>query len=174
MNISWVAILRHYDRQHRPRLARERSWFATCTTIEEAITRAALAIDPQGKRYQHQRRIPRRALLQAYDALQNRKARLSEAKDFEELFTITGAAVQDIYRTGELYQYDTALRLGYYRNLLPTRVYLHAGTRDGAIALNLPQKKGFLLPEELPAPLCNRPAYESEDILCIYKKDFTL
>ncbi|MBI4192845.1 MAG: hypothetical protein HY525_20220 [Betaproteobacteria bacterium] len=70
---------------------------------------------------------------------------------------------------GELYVYDTALRLGAHLRLLPRQVYLHAGTRRGARALGLDHRAKSLAPTKLPAALrCLRP-YEMEDVLCIYE-----
>lgn len=169
----WAAILRHYDAHHRPRVEQERAWFASAWSIEEAITRASLATDERGKRFSHQRRIPQGALQEARTALLAVKAAIRDAHDFAELLTIITSALDDVYRTGELYRYDTTLRLGYYLNLPPMKVYLHAGTRTGARALHLPFKNAFLEPHEVPSELRSRPEAEIEDILCIYKEQFT-
>jgi hypothetical protein len=168
----WSAILRHYDNHHRPRVEQERAWFASSANIDEAIRRATLATDSRGKRFQHQRRIPRLALLRAHDALLNEAQAITNAHDFDELLALITPALRDIRRTGELYRYDTALRLSFYLNLLPTRVFLHAGTRTGACRLGFSPKREFLDPHELPQELLDRPAHEIEDILCIYKDQF--
>ena len=65
----WEPILRHYDTHHRLRLTSEEAWFAGSSNLEEAITRAALAIDQRGKRCGHQRLIPKHTLQKALGAL---------------------------------------------------------------------------------------------------------
>src|SRR3954447_10551076 len=84
----WAAILRHYDTHHRPRVERQREWFANSKSVEEAITRAALATDQRGKRYDHQRRIPRQSLEAAKAALLKNEVPIKTATTFEELLTI--------------------------------------------------------------------------------------
>lgn len=171
--LVWDAILRHYDMHHRPRVEREQAWFAKSASIEEAISRAALATDERGKRFQHQRRIPRQALETARDELLQHQEESRNAADFDELLAIVTNAVHSIHRTGELYAYDAALRIGHYLDLLPTKVYLHAGTRAGARALHLPHNDASIGASDLPPELRGRPAHEVEDILCIYKDHFT-
>jgi hypothetical protein len=170
--LVWDAILRHYDMHHRPRVEQEHAWFAKSASIEEAISRAALATDERGKRFHHQRRIPRRALETARDELLQHQEEIRNAADFDALLAIITHAVGDVHRTGELYAYDTALRISYYLDLLP-RVYLHAGTRAGARALHLPHNNESINANDLPPALRHRPAHEVEDILCIYKEHFT-
>jgi hypothetical protein len=165
----WAAILRHYDSHHRPRVEQERAWFAGSEGIADAITRASLATNSRGKRFSHQRRIPRKALDEARQRLLQCTEALANAPDFDALLVVVTNALADIYRTGELYRYDTALRISYYLSILPFKVYLHAGTRTGARALGLPFNNRYLDIAQLPAELRGRPAHEVEDILCIYK-----
>jgi hypothetical protein len=165
----WQAILRHYDTHHRPRVEQERRWFASSTSLEEAIKRATLAVDHRGKRFHHQRRIPPKALDEASATLLNATDQIGNAFDFDDLIEIVTRLIADVRRTGELYRYDSSLRIGYYLNILPTKVYLHAGTRTGARALGFGPKIKSLEPYGLPLELRDRPAHEVEDILCIYK-----
>jgi len=169
----WDAILRHYDENHRPRVERERACFAKSASIEEAISRAALATDERGKRFRHQRRIPRQALETARNEFLQHQEEIKNATDFDELLAIITNTVRDVHRTGELYAYDTALRISYYLDLLPRRIYLHAGTRAGARVLHLSHNNRSIDASDLPPALQRRPAHEVEDILCIYKAHFT-
>jgi hypothetical protein len=171
--VTWEAIFRHYDEHHRPRVLHERSWFNQSGSLKEAIGRAALATDDRGKRFDHQRRIPRTTLEATRDALLANTTAIKAAPDFDQLLKIVTAATSDIHRAGELYAYDTALRIAYYRDLLPTKVYLHAGTSTGARALGLPHNRAAIEHRQLPPGLRDRSAHEVEDILCIYKDRFT-
>jgi hypothetical protein len=168
----WAAILRHYDVHHRQRVSQERRWFSSSASLEEAITRAALATDHRGKRSSHQRRIPKLALQESREALLANKEAIRNAADFDELLNVVASALRDVCRTGELYGYDTTLRISYYLDHLPTKVYLHAGTRTGARRLGLPRNNHCVEQDDLPAELRDRPAHEVEDILCIYKEQF--
>ena len=73
---------------------------------------------------------------------------------------------------GELAVYDTALKIGAWRGISPTLVYVHAGTRKGARALKLKTSKGFLRIDELPEPMHNMEPHHIENFLCIFKSDF--
>ena len=70
---------------------------------------------------------------------------------------------------GELAVYDIACRIGAFLGFRPDRVYLHAGTREGARALGL--RGASVRKIDLPGAFgCLSPA-EIEDCLCIYKAD---
>jgi hypothetical protein len=60
-----------------------------------------------------------------------------------------------------------ALRIGARFGLEPKRVYVHAGTRDGALGLDADRRTIEMA--ELPAPIRRLTAREAEDLLCIYK-----
>ena len=136
-------------------------------SFEEAITQAGLAHRPDGKRWSHQRRIPPAVLERATRRLH--QALLRSARSFADLIARVNAAVRSVRGIGELYVYDTALRLGAHLRLLPREVYLHAGTRHGARALDLDYRAKSLSPTELPAALRRLRPYEIEDVLCIYE-----
>lgn len=91
------AIVRAYIGRIRPRAQAEFDWFA-----RSAIRNAALAVNSRGKRYSHQRRLTRAALEDAYAALSERAKQIGEARDFDQLSNIVGAAVDDIPGLGEL------------------------------------------------------------------------
>jgi hypothetical protein len=131
------AIVRAYIGRIRPRAQAELDWFAHQPSLDSAIEKAALAVNSRGKRYSHQRRLKKTALKEALRNLLDKSGALKLARDFDELFNLIGAAVKPIPGIGELYVYDTALRIGAKLKLFPIKVYLHAGTRVGARALGL-------------------------------------
>jgi hypothetical protein len=73
---------------------------------------------------------------------------------------------------GELYYYDTALHIGAKLGLMPVKVYLHAGTKDGARRLKLSCRNKTIDFDQLPIELRCLAPYEIEDFLCIFKKGF--
>ncbi len=135
--------------------------------FDDVLTKAGLAQMPDGKRWAHQRRIPESVLLRATRRL--RRANLQQADSFDELLNSVKAALNRVRGIGELYEYDTALRISAYLKTLPQRVYLHAGTRVGARALGFAPKLPSLAPRSLPSPLRKLRSHEIEDVLCIYK-----
>jgi hypothetical protein len=70
-----------------------------------------------------------------------RQLKRAETKTFDDFFTLLEQLLAPIKGLGELYVYDTALRIGAKIGLLPRRVYLHAGTRVGARHLALMAKR---------------------------------
>jgi hypothetical protein len=167
---SLAAIVRDYYHRHRPKTIRELQYFHSLPSLGAAITEAGLARYHDGKRYKrysHQSRISREALEIATRRL--RRANLGGARSFTDLITRVRTAVRPVHGIGELYVYDTAFRLGAHLELLPKKVYLHAGTRQGARALGLDHRSGSLLPEHLPILLQRLKPHEMVDVLCIYK-----
>lgn len=160
----------HYITHHRPRAREEHRRFGCLESIVDAVDRAARCTDHCGKRHSHQRRIPSASLerlrrhLSAVD--------LFRAGSFDELHDMVQVAGDDIHMIGPLTTYDVATRLGAYLNHEPDRVYLHAGTRDGARALGLDASSKTIEQFELPREFRRLSAAECEDALCIYRDYF--
>jgi hypothetical protein len=131
---------------------------------------AAKAENECGKRYSHQYRITRKAMQEANRLLLEKHDVLQRCKTFHELWQRIKIILGTVAGLGDLYVYDTALRIGAHLNLLPDRVYLHAGTRTGAQAFGITSRNPeWIEIEELPSVLRELPPHEIEDILCIYK-----
>jgi hypothetical protein len=153
--------------------AKQEEYCAGARNIAEAIEKAAMARDANGRKNPHQYRVPEDKLELLKQKLLTKKTRIEQARDFDELLQII---VETGVFKGEavLTCYDTALRLGFYTHKLPQKIYLHAGTRTGAEKL-LKRKINarFLLKRNLPEPFksCDLKEHELEDLLCIYKND---
>jgi hypothetical protein len=158
-----------YIRDFRMRAARERRWFAIQRSLEEAISLAALARGPGGKRLSHQRRIPGSVLADCRRQLLSAIPRLRRASTFEKLHQVVLETVGVIRGAGELYVYDTTVRIGANLGLEPQLVFLHRGTREGARSLGFEPSRKTISPEEFPAVLRKLKPLEIEDALCIYK-----
>jgi hypothetical protein len=141
-------------------------------TLADAIAKAAMATRANGHRCSHHTRKPRALLETAMRRLLAIEPAIAEARDFDALIDVVGAALRGIKGLGPLYIYDTALRIGYRLRFLPQRVYLHAGTRAGAGALGLDIKRDTIPRNEFPPPLSSFDGAAIEDILCIYKGRF--
>jgi hypothetical protein len=135
--------------------------------LEVAILDAVKLSPLNGKKHDHQRRIPKDILHKVQERLLAAKEAIRAAKDFHELHAIVEAEIGPIYGVGDLVIYDIAHRIGAFLRLEPKRVYLHRGTAEGARLLGLVGPT--VDPKELPEPLAQLPAAEIEDFLCIYK-----
>jgi hypothetical protein len=162
-------ITRHYIKHFRPKKQSELDWFKNQPTLGSAIIFAALAQDCRGKRFRHQTRIKKTVLEQAKERLLSLSNEIRDCRNFDELLMLIESNLDDIRGVGELYFYDTALRISAKPNLLPEKVYLHAGTRGGARILGYNPKKRFLELSVLPNEFQVLVPHEVEDVLCIYK-----
>lgn len=167
-----AALVRSYRTHNRPDSEKELSFFQEMPSIDLAVHYAALAIDERNKRYSHQCRISQPPLKRAKQLLLQVAQRIESCATFHELHTLLNEVLGKIRGLGELYIYDTTLRLGAFCRLAPEFVYLHRGTRTGARALGLNTANGCLTISELPISLQVLPPHEIEDFLCIYKGHF--
>jgi len=163
------AIVRAYKDKNRPTLARLLGSYHDLPSLNEAIRKAAHGLDEKGKRHRHQSRIKREAIRAAHRALAAVETTLASITDFDSLHSVVEARTHSIDGIGELYIYDVALRIGAFLRIEPTKVYLHAGTRRGALRLGFPPSMKTIRPEELPSELAELRPFEIEDLLCIYE-----
>lgn len=163
-----AAIVRAYRRLCRPGAIEELESFRREPDLEAAVERAALAQRPDGKRYDHQRRLSRDVLKEVRRRLA--PSAIRRCDDFDQLHAELEGRIGSIRGVGELMLYDTALRIGAKLSLTPTRVYLHAGTRRGARALGLNGRARSLDVSDLPGELRKLEPHEIEDCLCIFKQ----
>lgn len=147
----------------------EEQMFRRMPSLDLAIHHVAMATDENDKCFDHQRRITQRARRSAKKMLIEGRGRLKSCKTFDQLHALFEELLGPIEGIGTLYIYDAALRMGAYLRLSPKRVYLHAGTRDGAKALGLDHGRKYLDRAELPQELRTLGADQVESFLCIYK-----
>ena len=165
-------IIRTYKLYTRHHKKKEFDWFRQQTSLETTINLATKAKDENGKHYSHQRRILRTSISEANKILLEKHNALQKCKSFHELWLLIKKSLEIVNGIGELYIYDTALRIGAFLNLFPDRVYLHSGTLKGARAFGyVTKKKEWLNFDELPKVFSELYAYEIEDLLCIYKNE---
>ena len=162
------AAVRHYELHRRSNLNDDLSKFG-----RGELDPLKWAAGAYGK-HLHQYHLKREDMKTAADALRKRRRELNDAKDFEAILKIVEE--ERVKGLGELYCYDTALRIGATRNISPEEVYLHRGTRTGAKKLNLSKPGQRSLPvsevfEKFHA-LKRLEPHEIEDMLCIYKNFF--
>jgi len=147
----------------------ELGYFSGQPNLVTAI-RVAAEATVDGKRHPHQRRIPG-DMLKAFGLALSRKSKeLRACKTFAELMEISGKVSKRFWEYSELTLYDTTLRIGAHLGVMPDRVYLHAGVKDGAKALGLRGSLGVLMRSQFPKEFKKLKPWEIEHCLCIYKK----
>lgn len=133
----YSAIIDHYKKQK----SRESNLLNEVSTLEDAI-KVATAQGSEKKKHPHQYLIPQQCLEDFCEILLARKDLIMSVKRFNDLYTIVKEA--SIKGIGELCIYDTTERIGTFWGILPDEVYLHRGTRVGAIRLLGKVKKNRL------------------------------
>jgi hypothetical protein len=141
--------------------------------IDNAIVKAALSRDKNGKKHSHQWRLPNDVLEDYSQILLKEKDRIGKSKSFDDLFYLLSSL--KIHGAGELLIYDTSVRIGYFRKLFPKKIYIHEGTRIGLEKL-LKRKiyEKTIEKQQLPEPFCScdlTPG-QLEDFFCLNKNIF--
>jgi hypothetical protein len=166
-------VVDHYKRVYRARSKEELDSFRAEASFEAAVGRAGRAEHPDGTRYSHQRRRSPTELGRGVANLVRDLSKLEAATNFARIHAAVHQSVGHLAGLNEMYVYDVALHIGAYVGKLPTRIYLHAGTRRGALALGLDAKRAKAIDVfDLPAPLRELAPHELEDVLCIYTNVF--
>lgn len=166
--ITHSQIVKHYVAHHGPALATELAWFAQKQPIPAAISRVALALGPSHKRLSHQRRLYKSVIPIALSQLQAASTRLFAVHAFVDLYSEVVAAIGAIPGAGSLYTYDTALRLGAFRRLKPSEVYLQAGAREGAKKILSSSSNRSVPLSQFPTVFHSLAPHEMENLLCLY------
>ncbi len=162
-------IIGDYERRFTVCNHDEFQLFRSLSNFSTVLKYAAFAMTKEGQRFPHQRRIKKIPMQRALQIFLANADAIRSVKDFDELHELIYQLTRQIEGLGELYVYDTALRISAHLNKMPTKVYLHAGTRIGAAALGLNDKAKTLEVIEFPKELQRLDAHEIEDVLCIYK-----
>ncbi len=169
-------IVEHYRSQSAQRQIETRWWQASGLSFQEACRRAACSEMPDGKMHPHQRR-PGRAILKRFaQVVADDSAQLFKSRDFEDILSRIDWLSKWVDGAGALVVYDVADRIALHCNFGPKKIYLHAGTRDGAHVLGLRPRRGEggITVKDLPGALQKLSPREAEDILCSYKGCFPM
>ena len=163
-----------YRANDRNRLENMRLYYAALS-LEDAVEQASKGLFAHGKVDNHQYRIKKKSKIGATIEMKKRISELKACKSFEEIFRITEDVKNSVAGLGDLWSYDTALRIGFNMGILPSQVYVQRGVIDGVKkALGGTRPIGRSVPLSLfPAPFLMLQPYEVENFLCIWGKDKT-
>jgi hypothetical protein len=170
---TYADIVDHYVCCKKESYLAELAWFKHQPTASAAIARAAIARSSKGKRLSHQKCIARQSLFNAHQILMRNVHLLTQAKTFNDLHKLIYCLVNSVHGIGSLYIYDTSLRIAAYlnrtRSMMPTQVYLHAGSLQGAKNIARLNLSVIMSASKFPAPICSLSPHEIENLLCLYK-----
>lgn len=165
-------IAKHYKINFKDEANHELEQFQNAKSLAAVIDTADRAVDFNGNRFGHQWRLTNNALSLAHSELKKSLKKFNACKNFDELLRLVESTAGRVFGIGELYNYDTSLRIGAYLGLFPEQVYLHRGVREGARKLGINTRRRSIPIEEFPIEFRMIDAKDLEDIVCIYKDHF--
>jgi hypothetical protein len=133
-----------------------------------AVERAACSVIDEGL-HPHQHRLGYARMRDCASVLRGHAATLAAAPDFAALHGALERILRPIGGYGALAIYDIAERIGWYRGLEPEHVYLHSGTREGALVLDPSFRGDTVGVSDLPPEIRRLTPAQAENFLCIYK-----
>jgi hypothetical protein len=163
-------MVQEYITEKRPEVKKEKREIARCS-LERAIEMASMGEMSNGKRSHHHYRRSERQLNAGKSALMAAYPQIRNCKDFDELHDLVKKITDRIDGLAELYTYDAAHIIGTRLGFDPEKVYLHTGTRKGAMVLGFSGGLRYVEVSQLPAEIQVLKAYEIEDFLCMYAGD---
>ncbi len=167
---SLEAIVHHYIANRRPEKQRELSEFANHgASADDGGLAAVVELAAKGQNNPHHYRRKEQTLRQVFERLQTRN--FARCDSFDAILQMLRNAIGDVDDVGPLFIYDAAIRIGAKLGLRPDKVYLHSGTRKGAVAMGLGRGKATLQTSELPHEFHRLEPAEIEDCLRIYRRD---
>jgi hypothetical protein len=140
----------------------------------EAITYGASAAGPYGKIDPHQRRIGVKRLQRSAEIQVKRLPQIRNARSFADLFMITVEVRLQMRGLGDLWSYDTALRIAFNRgaSFYPQAVFVQRGVLKGVrkIFTRRPARGRTLPVDIFPKEMQRLQPFELENFLCVWGK----
>ncbi|MFC7973982.1 hypothetical protein ACFUT3_01800 [Streptomyces cinereoruber] len=171
-------IVEHYTNVFLPCEKKDRKHYRGLTK-EEAARAAGLVLRHDEQRHSHANSWAGKkgpedsaaALVRFSQALVERAGKLYERMPFPELHDVVEEAAGPAGppKPEPLLRYDAALMLAWHLRTEPEDVWLHSGTGRGVRTLGISTKgRKTVILDELPIVFRELPAWQVEDILCIY------
>ena len=140
--------------------------------FHSAIEYAASGVTPHRKIHPHQRGIGVKQLRQSAALLREYNSAIRKAKSFAHLFFITEAVKSELKGLGDLWSYDTALRMAFNRGktFFPQAVFVQRGVMKGIkkIFKKMPVKQRTLPVKIFPKEVRSLKPFEIENFLTIW------
>lgn len=161
-------IINNYTQSHGKYLQIMELFFKSFP-LEMAIEYASFGWDIDRKMNRHQHRVGEDNCRIAFKKLDIQA--IAQAITFEEIFVQTEKVRLSTltHRIGDLWSYDTALRIGFNLNIYPTTVYLQTGAKKGASHLINRKLKRSEPIEAFPTEFHSLKPHQIENLLCVCK-----
>lgn len=174
--MSIIQEIECYQQDYLPVLLEIKQFYKSLKDVPEVIDSASKGQIPSGRMDRHQWRVGYEKGTVGSRELLLKLNRIEEANSFEEIFEITEEVKKTVYGLGELWSYDTALRIGFKKGFYPENVYVQAGVKDGVKkALGITKVKERSLPvTRFPESFRKLRPYQLENFLCIWGKKKTI
>jgi hypothetical protein len=158
-------------RENELRELHELERFFRSLSFNAAIEYAASGVTPHRKIHPHQRGIGVKQLRQSAALLKKHGPLIRKARSFAHLFIITEAVKSDLKGLGDLWSYDTALRMAFNRGkkFYPQAVFVQRGVMKGIkkIFSKMPLKERTLPLKIFPREIKSLKPFEIENFLTI-------
>jgi hypothetical protein len=159
-------------RENELRELHELARFFMSLSFHSAIEYAASGVTPHRKIHPHQRGIGVKQLRQSAARLKEYSSAIRKAKSFADLFIITEAVKSTQKGLGDLWSYDTALRMAFNRGktFYPQAVFLQKGNMKGIrkIFLRMPVKQRTFPVKIFPKEIRSLKPFEIENFLTVW------
>jgi hypothetical protein len=145
--------------------------FFQSLSFQAAVEYASSGVTPHRKIHPHQRGIGVKLLRRSATLLKKQLPLLRKARSFAHLFIITEACKSELKGLGDLWSYDTALRMAFNRgrSFYPQTVFVQRGVRKGVRKIF--SEKSFkerTLPMKIfPKEMRSMKPFEAENFLCV-------
>jgi hypothetical protein len=152
----------------------EQERFFKSLSFHAAIEYAASGVTPHRKIHPHQRGIGVKLLRQSAAQLKKRTPNIRKASSFSHLFLISESIRADLKGLGELWSYDTALRMAFNRGKIfyPQAIFVQRAIVKGIkkIFTKMPLRQPTLPLKIFPKEVqCLKP-FEIENFLLVWGK----
>jgi hypothetical protein len=159
-------------RENELRELHELERFFKSLSFHSAIEYAASGVTPHRKIHPHQRGIGVKPLRQSAALLKKYTPALRKARSYSDLFIITEAVKSVLKGLGDLWSYDTALRMAFNRGKMfyPRAVFVQRSDMKGIkkIFLKMPIKQRTLPLKIFPKEIQSLKPFEIENFLTIW------
>jgi hypothetical protein len=161
-------------RENELRELHELERFFKSLSFHSAIEYAASGVTPHRKIHPHQRGIGVKQLRQSAALLKKYTPAIRKARSFANLFIITETVKSDLKGLGDLWSYDTALRMSFNRGktFYPQAVFVQKAVMKGIkkIFSKMPIKQRTLPLKIFPKEIQSLKPFEIENFLSVWGK----
>lgn len=169
--MSLQSVIADY-RDNELRELHELERFFKSLSFHSAIEYAASGVTPHRNIHPHQKGIGVKQLRQSAVVLKKYAPAIRKARSFADLFIITEAVRSQLRRLGDLWSYDTALRMAFNRGktFYPQAVFVQKTVKKGIkkIFHKMPLKQRTLPLKIFPKELQTMKPFEIENFLGVW------